>query len=642
MRRFTNLLVRFRQDERGAFAVIFGILTIVLIASAGAVVDFTSMQQSRTRAQAALDAAALALQARINIDSNTTLVDKSLAIVNEGINDSGVTVVIDTVTTNTTEGSIEIKAHATAPTFFVALMGIPNIEFKVTSQATRKQLDLEVAMVLDNSGSMANSSRMTNLKKAARCAVNILYNKIANCLDATLNASDSLTPTVANVKIGIAPFNEFVNVGTGYKTATWMNQTGNGAVSRSGFDSDDAEATLYTGNVNRFNLYTTMGITWKGCVMARNHTTGAGGLYYDTSDLAPLSGTPDSMFDPLFAQDQSDGFANSWISDRPSACTNRDQGAWTQVTTKTNCTKNANGSSSNWSSATCDATVTTVRTQKDQNGTAVSPAAVTEPASINGQPKVCGDAYAGTQTTTNPAPKRYTNTWTRTCSYTFSNRETHERLCKYVAANALLGTFSSGPGGMTGPNADCGVSMQVLTATKSSLISKISAMTSSGGTNIHQGVMWGYHMLSPTEPLTEAKAFGGTTTKVMIVMTDGENTHSATSDYAGADWSVAYGYPYEGANDNTLPRKNAGLTGTTDAILQTEMDNRTKTTCANAKAAGIDVYTIGLSPPNQTTIDMLTACASSASKAYFPTNSADLVTVFQTIANQLADLRLAK
>ena len=60
--------------------------------------------------------------------------------------------------------------------------------------------------------------------------------------------------------------------------------------------------------------------------------------------------------------------------------------------------------------------------------------------------------------------------------------------------------------GKTGPNADCGVPMQPLTATKSSIIQKISDMAAGGGTNIHQGVMWGYHMLSPTEPLTGSLA----------------------------------------------------------------------------------------------------------------------------------------
>ena len=63
MRRFTDLLKRFRRDERGAFLVLFAVLAIVLIATSGAVVDFTYMQTARTRAQTALDAAALALQA---------------------------------------------------------------------------------------------------------------------------------------------------------------------------------------------------------------------------------------------------------------------------------------------------------------------------------------------------------------------------------------------------------------------------------------------------------------------------------------------------------------------------------------------------------------------------------------------------
>lgn len=629
MRRLTELLKRFRKDESGAFMVLFGVLAIVLIATAGAVVDFSGVQQARTRSQTALDAAALALQARINIDSTDVLKTKATNILKERLNDTSITAKVDTATINTTEGSLKLDATIEVPTYFVGLIGIPSIEAKLLSKATRKQLDLEVAMVLDNSGSMGGTSgRMTNLKKAARCATNILFNAITDCSDTTLAASDALTPTVANIKIGISPFNEFVNVGTGYKTATWMDQTGNAKVAKDGFDNDDNATNAFTTAVNRFNLYTAIGVTWKGCVEARNHTTGTGGLYYDTSDLTPDPLISDSLFTPAFAQDQADGFANSYMSDRPAACTNHDQGSWVQVKTKTNCTSNGNNNAGNYNS--CASTPTTVTTQLDQNGTAVVPAAATEPATVNGQPKVCSDVYSGTKTSS--SPNRYKNVYTRTCSYTFPNRVLHERLCKYVAANTVSSPLGNGPGGMTGPNADCGVAMQTLTATKSSIISKISAMVASGGTNIHQGVMWGFHMLSPTEPLTEAKDFGGTTNKVMIVMTDGENTHSYTNDYAGANWYTAYGYPYQGR-----------LTGADTAAMQTEMDNRTKTTCTNAKAAGKDIviYTIGLSPPNQTTIDMLTACASSPSKAYFPTSPTELVTVFQSIANELADLRLA-
>ncbi len=628
MRRFFDLVTRFRKDEGGAFMVLFAVLAIVLIATSGAVVDFTSVEQTRTRAQTALDSAALALQPRIAIDNNTTLKSKAQTLLTERLADSTVTATVTTVTTDTTQGSIEIDATITKPTAFVQLVGVRTLTANLVSQATRKQLYLEVAMVLDNSISMNSSSRMTNLKKAARCATDILYNSITACDDTTLNNSDGLTPTNTNVKIGIVPFTEFVNVGTGYKTASWMTQTGATPTSEAGFDNDDNDQNTFSTAVDRFALYTEMNVSWTGCVEARNHTTGAGGLYYDTSDLTPATGTPDSMFVPIFAPDQPDSgsYANNYLSDRPSVCTNKDQGSWVQTSTKTSCTSNGNNNSNNYNN--CGSTATVTRTQKDQNGNTVSPAATTEPATVNGQPKVCTDSYTGTKTQNSPA--RYTNVYTRSCSYTFSDRELQERLCKYNTHSVSIGN-----GFQAGPNADCGVALQPLTSTKSSVISKISAMGPDGGTNIHQGVMWGFHMLSPSEPLTEGRAYDSGTSKVMIVMTDGENTAGDVSDWTGDDWYQAYGYPYEGR-----------ITGATTADLQTEMDNRTKTTCSNARTAGITIYTIGLatsSTSNPTAVTaMLTNCATDSSHAYFPASSTDLVSTFQSIAQQLADLRLAK
>jgi hypothetical protein len=221
-------------------------------------------------------------------------------------------------------------------------------------------------------------------------------------------------------------------------------------------------------------------------------------------------------------------------------------------------------------------------------------------------------------------------TWTYT---PFPDRVLQERLCKYVSSN----TVSVGTGFNAGPNADCGVALQPLTATKSSVISKIAAMGPDGATNIQAGVMWGFHVISPTEPFTDGKSYDSATSKVMIVMTDGENTAGSVSDWTGDTWYQPWGYPYSGH-----------LTGADTAALQTEMDNRTKTTCQNARDAGIVIYTVGLavsSTSNPTAVTaMLNNCATDpdAQHAYFPANSTDLVTVFQTIAGQLADLRLAK
>ncbi|MEO6395620.1 MAG: TadE/TadG family type IV pilus assembly protein [Devosia sp.] len=628
MRRLVHHFKRFQNDERGAFMVLFGVLAVVLIATAGAVVDFTAVQQARTRGQTALDSASLALQARISLDTNAQLKTKATTILQERLNDATITASVSLVETNTTEGSIKLTASITKPTAFVALIGIPSITAQLVSQATRKQLDLEVAMVLDNSGSMSTNSRMTNLKLAARCATDILFNAITDCSAATLTASDGLAPTVANVKIGISPFNEFVNVGTGYKTASWMDQTGATKVAKDGFDNDNYDGNAFSTAVNRFTLYTNIGVAWEGCVEARNHTTGAGGLYYDTSDLTPSVGTADSLFTPIFAQDQADGFDNSYLSDTPAACPLEPKYIWTQ--TKFSCNKDATKSQSNYDSAVCDgASPTNVYTQVSETGVTTTVTS-TRPSSIYNNPDPGAGVYVDSYATTSGSGSNRTNRRIRTWTYQYTARELHERICKYVAGNAVFSPLAGGPGGMTGPNADCGVAMQPLTATKSSIISKIAAMNSAGGTNIHQGVVWGFHMLSPTEPLTEGKAFAGTTSKVMIVMTDGENTHSWTSDYAGADWYTAYGYPYQGR-----------LAGANNTALQTEMDNRTKTTCTNAKAKDIVIYTIGLSAPNQTTIDMLTACATDPTKAFFPNTATDLVATFRTIANQLADLRLA-
>ena len=633
MRNLYRLVQRFRSDERGVFAIMFALLAIVLIATAGAVVDFTAIEQARTRAQQALDSAALGLQPTIFTTGVTidTIKPKALQLLTERLADASITASIDTVGINLTDGTLKLTASIVVPTAFVALVGFPTVRAKVVSEATRKRLNLEVAMVLDNSGSMANYSRMTNLKIAARCAMDVLYNNITDCNTTTLTATDPLAPTNTNVKIGIVPFTGFVNVGSANKTASWMDQTGLNSFANDNFDSDDDDSTTYTGTVNRFTLYTNIGVTWQGCVESRKYP-------YDTNDTTPDMATPDTLFIPEFAPDEPDsGYTNSYLPDRPAACTNKDQGSWSSTITKTGCNLNGNGSASNFTSATCTTTSAAVITQTDKNGAAVTPAAAVEPASVNGQPKSCTDNYTSTRTSKNP--NVYTNYYTRSCSYTFSDRELQERLCKYT------GTASSS----AGPNRDCpSNALTPLTATKATIRTAINAMASQSYTNVHQGAIWGFHMLSPTAPLTEGLAYDAATAKVMIIMTDGENTVDGynASNMNKANGFMPYGYPgspswgYNGRIfSTTYPQPSS------DAEVTASMDSRAVQTCANAKLAGITIYTIGLatsSTSDPTKVQkMITDCATDTSKAFFPTTSSELVTVFKTIADQLSNLRLS-
>ena len=163
MRRLQDLLKRFRRDESGAFAVIFALLAIVLIATSGAVVDFTYTQTARSRAQTALDAAALALQTEVTDVSKGTktksaaeadVQTKALALMKERLNDSGITTSVTSATIDTATGKLDIRAKITVPTAFVQLVGIKTISANINSQAIRGSRDLEVSVALDVTGSM--------------------------------------------------------------------------------------------------------------------------------------------------------------------------------------------------------------------------------------------------------------------------------------------------------------------------------------------------------------------------------------------------------------------------------------------------------------------------------------------------------
>ena len=217
-------------------------------------------------------------------------------------------------------------------------------------------------------------------------------------------------------------------------------------------------------------------------------------------------------------------------------------------------------------------------------------------------------------------------------------------MCKYT------GSISTSGG--KGPNQDCPTNpMQPLTNTKASVQAAITAMYPQGFTNIHQGAIWGFHMLSPTEPLTEGRDYTTATYKVMIIMTDGENTYDGWSSYNmnGGSGYWAYGYPWNnpgtcGGVSCKRMRSAAYNNPTSESQLIAAMNTRTVETCNNAKAppSNITIYTIGLNSPNGTTTQMLKDCSSGTGYWFFPNQSSELTAVFTEIASQLSNLRLAK
>lgn len=200
------------------------------------------------------------------------------------------------------------------------------------------------------------------------------------------------------------------------------------------------------------------------------------------------------------------------------------------------------------------------------------------------------------------------------------------RLCKYKGGK--LTSSSKGPNRYC--NSEALVRMQTA---KASLKTKVSSLVANGSTNIHQGFMWGWHTISPNAPFTDGKAYGTfNNMKVIVLMTDGENTWSSLSNAVNKSTYSAYGY-YTNANTR-LPASNQNIGSDNDA--RAAMDQLTREACANARAQGIVIYTVGFSGKSDPIDDLgrqlLIDCAGDTKRAFFTNSSTGLVDAFQKIS----------
>ncbi|NMA97172.1 MAG: hypothetical protein GX970_03520 [Phyllobacteriaceae bacterium] len=199
MRHVPALINRFANDERGVFAVLFGVMAIVLVALGGATVDYVTLEQTRARAQSALDATVLALQPEINRGiTNEEIRARAEALVIERIGDTRVQANVDTITTDPQTGRLFLGGRFTMPTMFVSLVGVTELGASFSSEAMKGSLNMEIALALDVTGSMAGN-RIKVLKEASTELVDVI---LAN------NSGDT------TAKIAIVPYSQAVNAGT--------------------------------------------------------------------------------------------------------------------------------------------------------------------------------------------------------------------------------------------------------------------------------------------------------------------------------------------------------------------------------------------------------------------------------------------
>lgn len=246
--RMRVFLDHWRRDRSGSYAVIFAISLVPILIAIGAAVDLSQAYIVKQRLTRALDAAGLA------VGGMPGLTTAQLQAATQNFFDANYPAAKlgtpASLVVNSSGNVVTLSVNATMPTSIMGIIGVDTLKIGAKSQITRMGKKLKVALVLDTTGSMAWSSKLTTMQAAAKELIDTVS-------AAAVNPGD--------VKIAIVPFTVDVKVGTAYKTADWIKWTWSTSKIR----------TCRGGRWWRRSTcvdksYVINPITWKGCVIDRD------------------------------------------------------------------------------------------------------------------------------------------------------------------------------------------------------------------------------------------------------------------------------------------------------------------------------------------------------------------------------------
>ena len=209
---FRDVCRRFAGANDGNTVVTFALAFIPLVGLTGAAVDYSRANQLQTSMQAAADTTALIVAQNAASQSASTVQTATNNYYKALFSNPAATGLTVTGTYSTTNGStVFVKATATYKTSFMGIMGFATLPLAATSTASFGNTRLRVALVLDNTGSMADAGKMTALKNALNTATTGL-----------IDALKSAATNNGDVYVSIIPFVKDVNVDPSNYNATWI------------------------------------------------------------------------------------------------------------------------------------------------------------------------------------------------------------------------------------------------------------------------------------------------------------------------------------------------------------------------------------------------------------------------------------
>jgi Flp pilus assembly protein TadG len=254
-------LARLHGDERGGVAVYVSLALVALIGCVGIGFDTGRSYMVKSRLSSAVDAAAL-VGGQAYFEATRDADIQKYIDTNFPPSYMGATIEAPTINPHADGERITVETTATLPTTFMSLFGFQEVEVHSAATARRAVRQMELVLVMDNTGSM-HGSKIDTMKSAAEQLVELVYGP---------------EQTHRNLWVGLVPYTSTVNIGA--QRTDWLD------VNDRVFDSPDPFAPS----------------DWKGCVEARDEPD-------DTTDAPPTT----HPFTSFYYADDVD---NDWRIDR--------------------------------------------------------------------------------------------------------------------------------------------------------------------------------------------------------------------------------------------------------------------------------------------------------------------------------------
>jgi len=199
MRRLHDVL----RTRRGAVALLVGLAVLPLLAMVGAAIDLTRLYVLHSRLVTATDAAALAGARAVNEADRNRQIERwfwanfTRSNPARPVGFMGAEVTSFSISLEDENRIVRVRVRAALPTTALRLFGLDTLVAQVDQAARRQDRGMELALVLDVTGSMAGAA-MTALRESAAELVNILFGP---------------NETVPNLWVSIVPYTATVNIG---------------------------------------------------------------------------------------------------------------------------------------------------------------------------------------------------------------------------------------------------------------------------------------------------------------------------------------------------------------------------------------------------------------------------------------------